>query len=57
MLFNAYSMSAMCNAGIPIIDVFPMTSSYPCKPIDGIHYNITLFKPVEEILQSYFDYL
>lgn len=56
LLFNAYAMSKMCEAGIPIIDVFPMTSSVPEKPRDGIHYNINMFKPVEEILLKYFKY-
>lgn len=57
MLFNAYSMSAMCEAGIPIVDVFPMTSSYPKQPEDGIHFDVKLLEPVIDVLKAYFLYL
>lgn len=57
MLFNAFSMSEMCRAGIPIVDVFPMTAGYPHQPEDGIHFDLKLLKPVIEVLKSYFHYL
>ena len=57
MLFNAYSMDAMCRAGIPIVDVFPMTAAYPHPPEDGIHYDLKLLKPVIDVLSAYFKYL
>jgi len=57
MLFNAYSMATMCKAGVDVIDVFPMTSSYPHKPSDGIHFDMKLFMPVREALHRYFRYL
>ena len=57
MLINAYGFEKMCKAGIPVIDVFPMTSSYPNKPPDGIHFSMRLFKPVKELLSKYFYYL
>ena len=31
MLFNAYATSALCNAGVPALDVFQMTESAPHK--------------------------
>ena len=53
-LFNAFANSAMCNAGIPILDVFPITASTWKQPEDGIHYEISLLKPVDNVLINYF---
>ena len=53
-LFNAYAMSAMCNVGIPILDVFPMTASTWKQPTDGIHYESSVIKPVDNVLLNYF---
>ena len=47
-------MSAMCDAGVPILDVFPMTSSTPKQPKDAIHYENDVLKPVENVLIHYF---
>ena len=47
----------MCRAGIPIIDVFPITASYPIKPDDGIHFSMELFKPLIEVLKHFYKYV
>ncbi|XP_066922504.1 uncharacterized protein [Clytia hemisphaerica] len=57
LLFNAYAMSAMCKAGIPIIDVYPITAAYPKKPKDGIHFSMALLKPMVEVLKKYYEFL
>lgn len=55
-LFNAYANSAMCEAGIPILDFFPLTDSYPngtgnsISPFDPVHYDHHVLLPVEELL-------
>lgn len=53
-LFNAYAMAAMCRAGFLVLDVYPLTSSYPRGPVDGVHYNKTVFASAEDILEEYF---
>ena len=50
-------MSAMCQAGIPVVDVFPVTGAYPIKPEDGIHFSMETLKPMQNILAKYFEYL
>lgn len=47
-LFNAYATSAMCNAGIPVLDVFQMTESAP--PND----RAAVLRTVEKIVTKYF---
>ena len=47
-LFNAYATSAMCNNGIPVLDVFQMSESAP--PGD----RKTLLRNVEKILTQYY---
>lgn len=53
-LFNAYAMTAMCRAGFLVLDVYPLTSSYPSGTLDGVHYNNTVFASAEDILENYF---
>ncbi|KAK3749465.1 hypothetical protein QZH41_013431, partial [Actinostola sp. cb2023] len=50
-LFNAYAMAAMCRAGFLILDVYPLTSSYPGGTVDGVHYNSSVFFTAEDILE------
>eukprot|EP00112_Aurelia_sp_Birch-Aquarium-sp1_P022104 Seg6118.2 transcript_id=Seg6118.2/GoldUCD/mRNA.D3Y31 product="hypothetical protein" protein_id=Seg6118.2/GoldUCD/D3Y31 len=52
-LLNAYSNRKLCSIGIPIFDVFPITASYPKGSLDGLHYDQTLFKPIEDELEHY----
>jgi len=50
----------MCAAGFPVLDIFPLSYSYPngtgtiLKPWDAVHYSRQTFLPVEEYLFSYF---
>ena len=53
-LFNAFANSVMCDAGIPILDVMPLTSSTFHQPEDGIHYENEIFTPIENFLINYF---
>jgi len=60
-LFNALSTSKMCEAGIDVIDVYPMTYSYPNgtgsskKYWDAVHYEAVVFKALEEYIYDYFN--
>ncbi|XP_067029118.1 uncharacterized protein [Acropora muricata] len=59
-LYNAYAIWAMCRAGFEILDVFPMSYSYPggtderFDKHDAVHFKNTVFKPAEQILYEYF---
>ena len=50
----------MCSAGFEILDVFPMSYSYPggtderFDKHDAVHFKNTVFKPAEQILYEYF---
>ena len=46
-------MSAMCQAGFDVIDVYPMTDSYPGGTLDVVHYPDKLFAPMETMLEKY----
>lgn len=52
-LFSAYAMSAMCQAGFDVIDVYPMTDSYPSGTDDVVHYPNHVFNSVETLLERY----
>ena len=53
-LFNAYAMKKMCEAGIPVLDVYQISAAYPHGTIDGIHYPHFVFHPAEDALEKYF---
>ena len=53
-LFNTYAMQAMCQAGIPVLDLFPLSASYVNGTLDYVHYDSKVFRPVEDFLQRYF---
>ncbi|XP_020625642.1 uncharacterized protein LOC110063029 [Orbicella faveolata] len=53
-LYNAFANSAMCASGITVLDVYPISDSYPPGTKDGIHYNNEAFNPVIELLERYF---
>ena len=38
-MFHKYAVNAMCKAGIPVLDVYPMTFSYPNGTLDHVHYD------------------
>lgn len=52
-LFSAYAMSAMCQAGFDVIDVYPLTDSYPNGIVDAVHYPNKVFDAVETMLEKY----
>lgn len=57
LLYNAYATSAMCRAGIDVIDVYPISDSYPAGTIsltDPVHYGGHVFRDVEALLYKVF---
>ena len=52
-LFSTYAISAMCQAGIDVIDVYPMTESFPGGTKDEVHYANYVFRPMEKLLEQY----
>ena len=56
-LYNAYATSAMCRAGIDVIDVHPISESYPlgtASASDPVHYANVVFRDVEALLSRLF---
>ncbi|KAL9954304.1 hypothetical protein ACROYT_G041823 [Oculina patagonica] len=55
LLFSAFAMSAMCQAGYDVIDVYPMADSYPgCTlDLDAVHYPNKVFVAMETLLEKY----
>ena len=60
LLYNAYATQAMCAAGFPVLDVFPLSDSYkngtglPHKPYDAVHYPSMVFESVIKLLENFF---
>ncbi|XP_078350724.1 uncharacterized protein LOC144635498 isoform X1 [Oculina patagonica] len=60
LLFNAFATSAMCQANFPVLDVHPLTDSYPygtgkpSRPKDAVHYEHFVFESAERLLEDYF---
>ena len=53
ILYNAYAMSAMCKAGVDVIDVYQMTDSFPPGTVskrDPVHYERRATESVEALL-------
>ena len=46
-------MWAMCNAGIEVLDVYPLSASYPQGTVDITHYNDEAFLAAEIQLERY----
>ena len=46
-------MSAMCQAGFDVIDVYPMTDSNPEAAADNVHYRHEVFDTMETMLEKY----
>lgn len=56
-LYNAYATSAMCRAGIDVIDVYPISDSYPAGTVtqtDPVHYADHVFRDIEALLYKMF---
>lgn len=64
LLYNAFATWRMCHAGFQVLDVFPITDSYPQGtgthggngPVknDIVHYSNLAFRPAEDVLERYF---
>lgn len=60
MLFNAYATSQMCAAGIPVLDLFSLTDTYPKGSgiagykFDAVHYEHKVFHTAEKRLERLF---
>ena len=52
-MFSSYAMSAMCEAGFDVIDIYPMTDSYPGGTLDVVHYPDHLFSSMVRMLEKY----
>ena len=52
-LFNAYTNARLCTAGITILDVFPISASFPEGTRDHVHYHNFVFEPAEDALADY----
>ena len=52
-LFNAYATSAMCKAGIEVVDMFPITDSYPEGTYDVVHYHPPASQPLVALLEEH----
>ena len=52
-LFHKYAVSSMCKAGIPVLDVYPMTASYPNGTIDHVHYSGNVQRAAEDQLITF----
>ncbi|XP_048586298.1 uncharacterized protein LOC5520721 isoform X2 [Nematostella vectensis] len=58
--FNAFAMDAMCSAGVHVLDVYPLTDSFPegtgrsDSPNDPVHYRPSVFSSGEDLLEQYF---
>jgi len=46
-------MSAMCQAGFDVVDVYPLTDSYPGGTVDEVHYPNKVFDAMERMLEKY----
>ena len=64
LLYNAFATTRMCEAGFHVLDVYPISDSYPPGtgthgahgPVgnDIVHYSNLAFNPVEELFEKFF---
>ena len=60
LLYNAFATKEFCAAGYDVLDVYPITDSYPDGtgnekfPHDPVHYEQHVMKPVEQLLERVF---
>lgn len=52
-MFHKYAVSTMCKAGIPVLDVYPMTASYPDGTLDHVHYSDNVQRTAEDQLLAF----
>ena len=63
-LYNTFATSLMCQAGLEVLDVYPLTRSFPggtggpdvahYKEHDTVHFKYYVMKPVHLFLEDYF---
>ncbi|XP_031560250.1 uncharacterized protein LOC116296382 [Actinia tenebrosa] len=60
LLFNSYATWAMCRAGIKVLDVYPISNSYPDGTgdrhggRDAVHYRGNVFDSVISLLERFY---
>ncbi|KAK2567380.1 Gelation factor [Acropora cervicornis] len=64
LLYNAFATTRMCEAGFHVLDVYPISDSYPpgtgthgahgLVGNDIVHYSNLAFNPVEELFEKFF---
>ena len=52
-MFHKYAVSAMCKAGILVLDVYQMTASYPDGTLDHVHYSDNVQRAAEDQLLEF----
>ena len=55
ILYNAYAMSAMCKAGVDVIDMYAMTDSFPPGTVskrDPVHFEWRAMESVQALLYN-----
>ncbi|KAL9979520.1 hypothetical protein ACROYT_G017195 [Oculina patagonica] len=52
-LFHTYATNAMCMAGIPVLDMYPLTAAWPHGTRDHIHYSDDVIEPAVKVLERY----
>ncbi|XP_048581427.1 uncharacterized protein LOC5522192 [Nematostella vectensis] len=52
-LFHKYALSTMCTAGIPVLDVYPLTASFGNGTVDYVHYEDRVFFPAETAIEMF----
>ena len=52
-LFHKYATNAMCHAGIPVLEVYSMTASYPNVTLDHVHYSANAQRAAEDQLLAF----
>ena len=52
-LFNKFATWAMCMAGIPVLDMYPLTATWPHGTQDHIHYSDDVIEPAVLALERF----
>ena len=52
-MFHKYTTNDMCKVGIPVLDTYKMTASYPDGTLDHVHYNANAQRAAEDQLLAF----
>ena len=52
-MFHKYTTNDMCKVGIPVLDTYQMTASYPDGTLDHVHYNANAQRAAEHQLLAF----